>query len=200
MALERKRDDDMKVEEFFDLMENDPDHRYEYIDGEVYMMTGGKRRHAMIGSHLCEILEALLKDRSCIVFNSDACVQLSETRYVCPDAAVSCDPRDNDSDESLEEEEVFVRYPSLVVEVLSPGTRAHDRGTKVTLYQECPTIQDYLIIDTESPTVWHYERQADDMWEIYILGLEDTISLTSIDAGFSVAELYRKTRFASKTT
>ena len=72
IALERKQNGEMKVEDFFELIENDPDHRYEYIDGDVYMMTGGKRRHAMIGSNLCELSGALLKDRPCMVFNSDA--------------------------------------------------------------------------------------------------------------------------------
>jgi len=195
MALQWKWDADMSVEEFFELRENDPDHRYEYIDGDVYMMTGGTRRHAHLANTIGQILANLLQKRPCLVFNSDACVQLSETRYVCPDAAVSCDPRDNDSEEAMEEEDTFVRYPCLVVEVLSPGTRARDRGTKVKLYQECPTIQDYLIIDTEEPRVWHYQRQASDLWAIHMLGLDDSVMLTSIDASFPVAELYRKTRF-----
>ena len=195
MALQRKWDDDMSVEEFFELRENDPDHRYEYIDGDVYMMAGGTRRHATLGSNVCELLGALLRDKPCMAFNADACIRLSETRYVCPDAAVSCDPRDGDSDEALAEEDTFVRYPRLVVEVLSPGTRARDRGTKVKLYQECPTIRDYLVIDTEEPGVWHYQRQSSDLWAIHLLGLEDRVMLASIDASFPVAELYRKTRF-----
>lgn len=198
MALQRKWDNDMRVEEFFELRENDPEHRYEYIDGDVYMMTGGTRRHALLANTIGQMLANLLQERPCLVFNSDACVQLSETRYVCPGAAVSCDPRDNDSDEALAEEDTFVRYPCLVVEVISPSTRGRDRRTKIKLYQECPTIRDYLIIDTESPRVWHYERRLGDVWAMHILGLEDTIMLTSIDASFPVAELYRKTRFDSK--
>ena len=122
-------------------------------------------------------------------------MQLSETRYVCPDVTVSCDSRDGDSDEALEEDDKLVRYPCLVVEVLSPGIRTRDRGMKVNLYQDCPTIQDYLIVDADSPTVWHYQRQDGDLWTIHMFGLDNHVMLTSIDASFPVAELYKKTRF-----
>ena len=185
----------MTVEEFFELMESNPDFRYEYIDGEVYMMTGGKRRHALLCNTLGSILKGILRDKSCLVFNSDACVQLAENRYVCPDLTVSCDPRDGDNDDEHEEDDNLVRYPRLVVEVLSPSTKARDRNKKVLLYQACPTIQDYLIVDTESPTVWHYQREASNMWTVHMLKLEDSIELASIDARFPVAEIYAQTRF-----
>ena len=111
MALERKRDMKSSVQEFFELIERDPEARYEYVDGKVYMMTGGKPGHAAIGANICRILGNLLRSRPCIVYNSDACVQLSETRYVCPDATVSCDPRDSYVGGADEKEEQFIRYP-----------------------------------------------------------------------------------------
>ncbi len=39
MALERRQT--MSVEEYFLLEESDPDTRYEYIDGYVYVTAGG---------------------------------------------------------------------------------------------------------------------------------------------------------------
>lgn len=196
MALERKREPGMTVEEFFDLIENDPDHRYEYIDGEVYMMTGGTRRHALLSNNLGSIFHGLLRGKPCLVFSSDACIQLSETRYVCPDISVSCDPRDSDSGDNLEEDDKLVRHPCLVVEVLSPDSRSRDRGKKVQLYQDCLSIQDYLIVDAESPTVWHYQRQENATWTVQMLHLEDSIELISIGARCSVAEIYEKTQFS----
>lgn len=192
MALEREREDSMGVEEFFELRENDPLHRYEYIDGEVYMMTGGKPVHALIGSNMCRVLGNLLSDKPCLVFNSDACVQLSEERYVCPDVTVSCDRRDRDDDEAA-----FIRYPSFVVEVLSPGTKAYDRGLKVQLYQKCPTIQEFLLVDSESARVQLYRRDSEsrDLWTLHMFSLENTVELKSLGVHFSVAEIYEKTRF-----
>lgn len=192
MALERKQEVDMGVEDFLELRENDPNHRYEYIDGEIYMMTGGKRGHALIGANICGILKDLLRDRPCLVFNSDACVQLSEERYVCPDATVSCDRRDREGDDDS-----FVRYPCFVVEVLSPGTKAHDRGLKAQLYQEYPTIQEFLLIDSEAPKAQLYrrDRESSDVWTIHMLHLESIVELESLGLHFPVAEIYEKTRF-----
>ena len=182
----------MGVKEFLELRDDDPNHRYEYIDGEIYMMTGGKPVHALIGSTLCRILGALLRDKPCLVFNSDACVQLSEERYVCPDVTVSCDRRDRD------DEAKFIHYPSFVVEVLSPGTKAYDRGLKAQLYQEYPTIQEFLLVDSEAAKVQLYRRDLEsrEIWTIHMLHLESTVELESLSVRFSVAEIYEKTRFA----
>ncbi|MGH2506098.1 MAG: Uma2 family endonuclease [Ktedonobacteraceae bacterium] len=195
MALERKHDTKMSVSDFFDLVATDPHNRYEYIDGEVRMMTGGKPRHAAIGNNIGSILHNLLRSRLCMVFNSDVCVKLSETRYVCPDATVSCDPRDRDAGNEDEEEERFIHYPCLVVEVLSSGTKSYDRGVKSHLYQDCPTIQEYLLIDTEAPKVQLYRRESSELWTIHLLPLDGTVELTSIGVSFPVAEIYEKTCF-----
>lgn len=195
MVLEWKRDTKMSVPDFFDLAASDPDHRYEYIDGEVCMMTGGQLRHAVVSSNMCWILGNLLRSKSCIVFNSSACVQLSETRYVCPDVTVSCDSRDHDVERDDEDDERFIRYPCLVVEVLSSGTKSYDRGVKSHLYQNCPTIQEYLFVDTELPQVQLYRRESSDLWTIHMLKLDGTVELTSIGVSFSVAEIYEKTLF-----
>lgn len=182
----------MGVEDFLELRENDPNHRYEYIDGEIYMMTGGKRGHALIGANVCRILGNLLQGRPCLVFNSDACVQLSEERYVCPDATVSCDRRDREGNDDS-----FVRYPCFVVEVLSPGTKAHDRGLKAQIYQEHPTIQEFLLIDSEAPKAQLYrrDRASNDVWTIHMLHLESMVELESLGLHFPVVEIYGKTRF-----
>ncbi len=196
MAMARK-DSNMSVEEFLKLRESDPDHRYEYIDGEVYMMTGGTVRHSRIGTNLSHILETLLDDSPCVVYNSDACFQMSEERYVCPDVTASCDPRD--SDERSEEEDLkMLQYPSFVAEVLSPGTTARDRGIKAGLYQEYPTLREFLLVETKAPKAQLYRRESNSRWTIYLLTLEDYIELISLGVRFPVADLYKKTRFAKR--
>lgn len=197
MALERGREVIMGVEEFFALRNNDPDHRYEYIDGNIYMMTGGKPGHALINNNIGSILNVLLKDRPCLVFGSDACVQLGEERYVCPDVTVSCDRRDREDDEAQ-----YIRYPCFLVEVLSPGTKAHDRGVKAQLYQEYSTIREFLLVDSEAAKVQLYRRDrvSPDLWTIHMLNLGDIVHLESLDVHFTVAEMYAKTRFTRQLT
>ena len=42
----------MSVEAYFELEENHPDTRYEYLDGYVYMMSGGSANHATISGNI----------------------------------------------------------------------------------------------------------------------------------------------------
>ncbi|HEU5383948.1 MAG TPA: Uma2 family endonuclease [Ktedonobacteraceae bacterium] len=193
--LEHKRNTKMSVQEFFELVESDPENRYEYVDGDIYMMTGGKPRRAMISNNLGRILGNLLQESPCMVYNSDACVQLSETRYVCPDVTVSCDPQDSDSGNDDEEEERYIHSPCLVVEVLSPGTKSRDRGEKFNLYQDCPTIQEYLLVDSQAPRVQLYRRESSELWTIHMLKLDGLVELHSLGVSFPVADIYAKTRF-----
>ncbi len=92
MAVEHSAHNErMSLEEYLTLVEQDGEHAYEYLDGRVYMMTGGSPDHSIIGSNLNGLLQAFLRGRRCIVYTSDVYVQLSEQYRVCPDVTVSCD-------------------------------------------------------------------------------------------------------------
>lgn len=187
MAVEHSAHSErMSPEEYLRVVEHDPEHAYEYLDGRVYMMTGGGPDHSIIGSNLNGLLQAFLRGRRCIVYNSDVYVQLSERYRVCPDVTVSCDPRDRGAQE-------VIRYPSLVAEVLSPTTEARDRGQKSLQYRACPSIQEYLLINSEFPLVEVFRREKQGFWSLYTLGLDDSIELTSLDFRFPVADLYENT-------
>ena len=173
-------------EEYFALIESDPAHRYEYLDGYIYMMTGGSPDHSIIGSNIGRILGNLLQGRRCIVYSSDLYVELAENYRVCPDVTVSCDPRDRGAKDAI-------RYPTLVVEVLSPTTEARDRGKKSLLYRSCPTIQEYLLVNTDSPIIELFRREKNGFWTLYTLGRDDAITLTHLDVHFAVAEVYQNT-------
>ena len=198
MALQHN-DSKMSVEEYFKLRESDPLHRYEYIDGEVYMMSGGTVRHSRAKTNLAYMLENSLRGSSCIVYDSDACFQIAEDRYVYPDVTVSCDPQDNDENSDEGEEDLkTLQNPRFVAEVRSPSTKGFDLDEKLTLYQDHPSIQEFLYISTTKPKVRIYRRESNNRWIIYILNLEDEVELTSLGVRFPVAELYRGTRFAKQ--
>ncbi len=187
MAIEHNADNErISLEEYFTLLEKDSEHGYEYLDGRIYMMTCGSPDHSIIGSNMNGILRDHLRDSRCIVYNSDVYLQLSERYRVCPDVTVSCDPRDRGAQE-------VIRYPSLVVEVLSPTTEARDRGQKSLQYRACPSIQEYLLISSEFLLVEVFRREKHGFWTLYTLGSDDTIELTSLGIRFALAEVYQNT-------
>lgn len=189
MAVQREQEQErLNLEEFFALVESDPEHRYELIEGYPRLMTGGSPNHAIIGANLIGILREQLRRRPCIVYNSDVYVELAgETNCLCPDASVSCDRRDRAAIKAI-------RYPCLIAEVLSPGTKARDRGIKADLYQNIPTVQEILFIDTQMMRIQLYSRET-DYWAMRSFTQNDTITLTHLGVQLSVAEVYEKTTF-----
>ena len=111
----------MTVEEYLELDRSSPDARYEYIDGQVYLMTGGSAAHALIIANLIREIGIQLRGGPCKVFSSDVKVCVSETRYLCPDVTVSCDERVGHAGAEM------LNYPRFVIEVLSPSSEQWDR-------------------------------------------------------------------------
>ena len=183
----------ISLEAFFALVESDPEHRYEYIDGYAYMMTGGTPDHSIIGANLNRILGEQLRKRPCIVYNSDVYIELADaTNFLCPDASVSCDRRDRHATK-------VIHNPCVVAEILSPGTKARDQGIKSEFYQNISTVQEILFIDTQVMRIQLYRRET-DYWTMRNFTQEDSIELTSLGVHFSIAEVYEKTTFDNTFT
>ncbi len=102
--------------------------RYEYFNGQVFAMAGGTLPHADIALNLASLLREPLRGR-CKVRNSDAKVGITDDGpFTYPDLSISCDERDRTARQ-------FIRYPCVIIEVLSPSTEAYDRGGKFALYR-----------------------------------------------------------------
>jgi Uma2 family endonuclease len=172
----------MSLEEYLALDRDSFETRYEYIDGHVYMLAGGTANHSIISANIIRELGSLLRGSPCRVYTSDMCVRISETRYVYPDASVSCNAQDRGQVDTLQ-------YPRLVVEVLSPSTEGRDRGRKFGYYRACPTIQEYVLVDTQRQAVDVYRRRG-NLWVLYSFGPDDSVELESLSVHFSMSVLY----------
>jgi len=173
----------MSVEEYLALDRASRDVRYEYIDGYATMMAGGTLDHSTISINLTILLRSQLRSGPCRVYNSDARVRLHETRYVFPDASVSCDTRDQGRVD-------IIAFPRVIFEVLSPSTEAYDRGRKFIYYRTCPTIEEYVLIDSQRQAVDVYRCATKNLWTLHIFGPGDTVELTSLNISFPIASLY----------
>ncbi len=189
MAVEHQRT--MTVEEYFQLEENDPDIRYEYIDGHVYAMAGGTANHDTVKSNMQRILWNLLRGSNCRVYSSDMKVYISETRYFHPDVTVTCDPRDRGTVQAIQ-------FPRLVVEVLSPTTELTDRTWKLKNYRAHPTIEEYVLVDSQSCKIEMYHKEQ-NKWIYEAFENSDEITLSSLSVHFSLADAYIDVEFKQTT-
>lgn len=174
----------MSVEEYLELDHSSLDARYEYIDGVATMLAGGTTNHSRISVNVVSFLSAALRGSPCEVFNSDLRVSISNSRYVLPDASISCDPGD------LEGENDIIYAPCVIIEVLSPSTEATDRGKKFRYYQSCPSIQEYVLISVQEEAVDVFRRTGDNLWTLHPFGHGDEVELKSINIKIALETIY----------
>src|SRR6266700_4421058 len=184
-AMAQRKYPVMDVEDYLILNRSSKGARYEYLDGELRMLAGGSPDHAIIIANLTATIKGPLKGSQCRVYNSDVQLQLSAKRYVFPDITVSCDQRDRNQKETI-------RHPCVVVEVLSSTTEAADRGKKAAYYRACPTIQEYMMVDSEEVFV-EVHRREEERWTINTFEPGDTITLESLGIQFPIEDAYEGT-------
>ncbi|MDJ0799613.1 MAG: Uma2 family endonuclease [Calothrix sp. MO_167.B12] len=173
----------MTIEEYLEW-EPQQEIRYEYVNGEVIAMTGGTIPHNDIALNFYRALYPHLRSRGCRVNVSDVKLQVTpNSPYYYPDVIVSCDAQDVNARK-------FIQNPTIIAEVLSPGTSSRDRGEKFTNYLTIPSLQEYLLIDSEKISVERYSRGEGRMWLYYPYGDGDIITLSSIEFEFAIALLY----------
>ena len=172
----------MTVEEYLDW-EPQQDIRYEYVNGEIFAMTGSTIPHNDIALNLYTALRPHLHSRGCRVNVSDVKVQLTAGPYYYPDLVVSCHSEDLKSRK-------FIKHPKVIVEVLSPGTEAKDRGEKLAYYRTIPSLQEYVLIDSEKIAVECYRRGEGRLWLYYSYTAGEVITLDSIEFEFLIEILY----------
>jgi len=169
--------------------------KYEYLDGEAVAMAGGSINHnRLTGNMFYFLTQELGLKGPCLVYNSDTRVLVAKKQYVYPDVTVSCDVADHQGENDI------LYSPHIVVEVISPGTEATDRGKKLNWYRSHPTIQEYIIVNTRVQLVEIYRRNQDSsFWTYHTYNPGDTIEITSLDIQIALDELYAGIRIPLPT-
>lgn len=179
----------VSVEEYLDL-ERRSETKSEYLDGEIFAMSGASRRHNLITVNATASLHAQLKGRSCETYGGDMRVRIPATGlYTYPDVSVVCGtPRfDDEADEEMD----TLLNPTLIVEVLSPSTEGYDRGKKFSHYRTVESLREYVLVSQDEPRVEVFSRQTEGHWVLSEAGgIEETIALPSIGCGLRLAEVY----------
>lgn len=147
-------------QEYFDLL-TESDFKYEFHDGRVVMMAGGKRAHNLTQRNLFSALDRA--KGTCTVYNSDTAVHIPKyNKYYFPDITALC------GDERYTEVGGIERVlnPQLLVEVLSIGTEKKDRGEKFDAYKTLESFKEYVLIDSRTAHVMTYFREEQGLWRI----------------------------------
>lgn len=162
------------------------DTRSEFIDGDVFARSESTMAHNMAMGALASTLLHHLRGKPCRPFVADVKVLVEASNSVFyPDVMVSCSPTDLSDGKAQ-----TMSQPTLIAEVLSPSTAAFDRGGKFAHYRLLDSLQEYVLIDTDTPRVEVFRRNAANRWELYpSTGPDATVELASVDWQGTVGEL-----------
>jgi Uma2 family endonuclease len=174
------------TEEEYLRLERAAETKSEFVDGEMFAMSGGSRAHSALAANWIGELQSKLRGRNCIVFTSDLRIRTRRTgSYVYPDISVVCEePQTNRNADDI------LPNPVVVIEVLSPSTEAYDRGKKFGLYREIPSLQDYILVHTDAVHVEHYSRQPGSWLFREFSGIDASVHIASIDCTVALKDVY----------
>jgi Uma2 family endonuclease len=168
--------------------------KHEYIDGDIYAMSGGTDKHSVIIHNIgVEIGLQLRKSKTCQGYDSNMRVKINNTTYVYPDLTVVCgEARFSDDGHTM------LLNPTLVVEVISASSENYDKGQKADFYQGLSSVQAYLLLDQNKAHAQLYTRHEAGWLKREFSGLEAVVPLESIGCSLALSEAYRNVEFEEK--
>lgn len=160
-------------EEFLKIT-GDNEERYEYIDGEVFLLASPGMSHQIIHSNIYRILLNWFGGKQCRAFSAPFDVTLAgekpdEKNVVQPDLLVSCD-----YNEQRDENDRYTGIPALVIEILSPQTRSRDQVKKLNVYM-VGGVSEYWVVDPKGKRVVLYYFVEKELMEMLTYSHPDVV-------------------------
>lgn len=170
----------MSVEEFL-AWDDGTDRRYELVDGVPMAMAPPASEHRTIVANATGELRARLRHRPPCRPENEAGIRISDRTRWQADIAVTCGERTHDVD-----------APLLIVEVLSPSTRARDLDRKLGSYKTLESVQEIWLVDSERRWTQVWWRQPDG-WHGQDLVGAAAIQSGVLEGALPLDELYLNT-------
>lgn len=155
--------------------------RHEFVDGEVYAMSGANRRHAIIVNNIMKVLLPATERGPCAAFTQSLKLRIGDDVYY-PDVMVACSPTDTDDRWAVE--------PCLLIEITSPSTARIDKREKVQAYRTIPSLRSYVIVEQAWRRVVRYWRDAEGVWQEEDLHGEGTVALPCPEVTLTLQQIY----------
>lgn len=160
--------------------------KHDFVNGELYAMAGGTLEHGALSAALARELGTALAGRPCRAFSSDVRVRvLSTGASFYPDLTIVCGQVETPTDDQQ-----AIANPKVIVEVLSEGTEAYDRGAKASHYRRVPSLREYVLVSQAEPRVEVQRLNDRGIWELHFFGPGDRLELTSLGISVQLDAVY----------
>ena len=188
----------LTIEEYNQL-EEEKQWGYEYLNGRVVPREEADLAHSFTASNLSNLLGKALNETEYKVLTSVAKFHIEQENVsLYPDLAVVCSPWERSEDDAG-----ALKNPLLIVEIISDSSAAYDQGEKFNYYRKIPTLQEYVLLDTD---IWHVETRLrnleENTWQIEWFGSErysptvperrsDELVLKSVGVNLTLLEVFQ---------
>jgi Uma2 family endonuclease len=173
-------------------LERQSEHKSEYVNGEIFAMTGASLKHNLVAGNIFGELRQQLKGRQCHAYVGDMRVKVTATGlYTYPDVVVVC------GDPKFEDKYVdTLLNPTLLVEVLSQSTERYDRIAKSSYYRTLGSLAEHLLVAQDEVRLEQYVKQTDGQWLLFECSSRDNVvELPSISCSLALSDVYDKVKF-----
>ena len=173
-------------------LEEKAEYKSEYVNGQIFPMTGGSINHNRISGNLYIALSLALKQQEYEAFIGDVRLWIPDKQiYTYPDVIVIAG-----EPQYVANRTDTITNALIIAEVLSKSTQGYDRQAKFIDYRTIPSFQEYILIDQNRIYVEQYAKTGEKRWELRVYNAEDeVISLSSVSLQISLKDLYNKVDF-----
>ena len=174
-------------------LEAETEQKHEYYEGRIVAMGGGTIDHARLASRVGFLLGQQLDGKPCAVYSSDARVRVLATGLITyPDLSIGCGPVEVDVDDPLAQ-----TNPTVLVEVTSPSSERHDRGTKLAHYKRILSVQEVVLVSHRERLIEVVRRCENGEWIVERGNAGERVQVVSIGCTLDVDAVYHDARSAS---
>jgi Uma2 family endonuclease len=160
--------------------------KHEYLRGVVHAMAGGTPEHGALALAFASRLAVALRGRPCRLFSSDVRIRVDETDlFTYPDFSVVCGAL---ATASIDRN--AITNPMVIVEILSPGTEAYDRGAKMDHYRRLASLREYVLVNHDRHQVEVFRRNEAGRFEQFVFGKGEAVELASLGVNVDVDGVY----------
>ena len=159
--------------------------KHEYVDGQVYAMSGWTYSHSQVSGNFYRFLGNQLDGKPCRAINSDFKVKGERDDrnfFYYTDGFVVCG--------SVGGSDLHIDNPVVILEVFSPSTRKFDDTRKKKDYFTIPSLKVLILAEPDTPFCNVYRRNGNQFTVEIISSIDEVLELPEIQCSLPLADLY----------
>jgi Uma2 family endonuclease len=165
-------------------VEQDSEHRHEFLDGVIVAMAGGSDEHNAIAGRIAKLL-GNRETGACRYYTPDQRFWIaSRTHGRYSDGSIICGPPEHPAHDPQ-----ATTNPTIVLEVLSPSSEGDDDGDKRSDFQSLASLEAYVLVAQDQRRVKVYRRVGRE-WRTATYRDGDSFELPMLSTTIPVADIY----------